>query len=431
MSAATLPPITALTPIQKRYFFDPHRFIVVTAGRRSRKTLIGTRKVILAALENPGQCYFLGAPTHQQAKAIFWSGRNSGLQRVLPLAMRWQESHSDLWVRFRNGSEIHVLGLDRPQRIEGHPWSGCQITEIDDLKSGVWGENIRPVFSDPGNEGFAILDGVPEGQGFGYEMAMLACDGVIPPTLPGIGAYAESKEYPEWCWYSWLSADVLAPAEIAAVKRELDERTYRQEYEGSFESDAGRAYYAFSTDNIREVKRGEGHQFVVGMDFNVDPMTAALCRVENDALLQWGEVWLPRSNTYEMVDHLQHIGVTAANATIYPDSTGGAESSNATKSDLAILRQAGYEVMARTVNPRQRDRLVSVNSLCRAVDGRRRYYVDPSCKHTINDLQRVQTLPDGRIDKTAEKTGLVHISDALGYAIHYLFPTRGGGVSVL
>ena len=428
MSIATLPLITALTPIQKQYFFDPHRFIVVTAGRRSRKTLIGTRKVILAALDNPGKRYFLGAPTHQQAKAIFWSGGNSGLQRVLPPAMRWQESHSDLWVGLRNGAEIHVVGLDRPQRIEGQPWDGCQITEIDDMKPGAWGANIRPLLSD--TNGFAILDGVPEGQGFGYERALYACDGVIPPTLPGIGAYGESKEDPEWCWYSWLSSDVLRPEEIAAVRRELDERTYRQEYEGSFETAAGRAYYAFSADNVRAVERGEG-PWIIGMDFNVDPMTAVLCREEKGAILQWGEVWLSRSNTYEMVDHLARLGVTPELATIYPDSTGAAETSNATKSDLSILRQNGYEVRAHAANPRQRDRLVSVNSLCRAVDGQRRYFVDPSCKRTINDLQRVQCLPDGRIDKTAEKTGLVHISDALGYAIHYLHPARGGGLGVL
>lgn len=420
--------LVGLTPIQLRYKHDPHRFIVVTAGRRSRKTLIGTDKVIRAALRNPGKRYFLGAPTHQQAKGIFWLGANSGLQHVLPPAMRYQESHSDLWVRLHNGAEIHVVGLDRPQRIEGQPWHGCQITEIDDMKPGAWGANIRPLLSD--TNGFAILDGVPEGQGFGYEKAMYACDGVIPPTLPMLGAYGESKVDPEWCWYSWHSADVLSPAEIAAVKRELDERTYRQEYEGAFESAAGRAYYAFGPENVREVKREGGH-FIIGMDFNVDPMTAVLCRVEGDTVLQWGEVWLPRSNTYEMADHLLAMGVTPANATIYPDSTGAAESSNATRSDIAILRKAGFEVLARSTNPRQRDRITAVNSLCRATDGRRRYFVDPSCRKTINDLQRVQTMPDGRLDKTQERTGLVHISDALGYPISYLFPARGGGVGVL
>ena len=52
-----------LTPVQINYYHDEHRFIIVTAGRRSRKTLIGQRKVLLEALKYENRRYFLGAPT--------------------------------------------------------------------------------------------------------------------------------------------------------------------------------------------------------------------------------------------------------------------------------------------------------------------------------------------------------------------------------
>jgi hypothetical protein len=423
MSVKVIPQLHDLTPIQKQYFADNHRFLICSAGRRSRKTLIGSRKVLIHALTNPGKRYFLGAPTRAQAKDIFWTGKFSGLQMILPRPLISSESHSDLWIRLPNGAEIHVVGLDKPQRIEGQPWDGCLITEMADVKPQAWGMNIRPALAD--TNGFAILDGVPEGRDAYYDMAVRAAGGVIPATKPLTGAYAINPEDKDWAFYSWFSADVLTAAEIEAVKGESDERTYRQEYEGSFEGEEGRAYYAFGADNLIPNAPTKPLQVHVGMDFNVDPMTAAICDVSGDTVTQYDEVYLRHSNTYEMVKHLIEVKhLDPAMTTIYPDSTGAAESSNAHLSDLAILKNAGFKIKAHPANPRQRDRLAAVNTRCRSSNGIVRFFVQHHCKKTINDLNKVQVMPDGRLDKTQKDTGLTHISDGLGYLIAYLFPIK-------
>jgi hypothetical protein len=55
--------------------------------------------------------------------------------------------------------------------------------------------------------------------------------------------------------------------------------------------------------------------------------------------------------------------------------------------------------------------------------GKRRYFANPeTCPKTINDLNRVERLPDGRENKKQEEQGLVHISSALGYLINFNFP---------
>ncbi|HBJ74692.1 MAG TPA: hypothetical protein DDY86_04045 [Syntrophaceae bacterium] len=426
-----IPQLHDLTPIQKQYYNDVHRFLVCSAGRRSRKTLIGTRKVLSAAMINAGKRYFLGAPTRTQAKDIFWTGKVSGLQMILPRPIISSESHSDLWIRLPNAAEIHVVGLDKPQRIEGQPWDGCLITEMADVKPSAWGMNIRPVLSD--TNGFAILDGVPEGRDWYYDMAVRAAGGVIPTTRPMLGAYAEDPNDSDWAFYSWFSADVLTAAEIEAVKRELDERTFRQEYEGSFEGEEGRAYYAFSSANLVDDKHVDISRIHVhvGMDFNVDPMTAVICDVSGDTVHQFDEVYLRHSNTYEMVEHLLRVKkLNPAATTIYPDSTGAADSSNATESDLKILRNAGFKIKAHPANPRQRDRLAAVNTRCMSTNGVARFFVQRHCVKTINDLNRVQSMPDGRLDKTQKDTGLTHISDGLGYLIAYLFPIKRKGAIV-
>ena len=111
-------------PIQTQLVEDPHRFKVVPAGRRSGKTERAKRYVAHAALNNPGEQYFLAAPTRDQVKKIFWSDMK--LLTFTPMFPQ-RPSESDLIIHIPNGSEIHLIGLDRPERMEGQPWTGGVI----------------------------------------------------------------------------------------------------------------------------------------------------------------------------------------------------------------------------------------------------------------------------------------------------------------
>ena len=413
------PRLIDLTSRQVDYLNDmKHRFFILPSGRRSRKTLIGKYKLILQhAFNNSNKRYFMGAPTHSQAKAIFWND----LKRYTHY-FRIDKSETELRVTLQNGTAIYVVGLDKPERIEGMPWDGCFITEMPNIKEGAWGEHIRPVLSDTG--GFAFLDGVPEGMNFYYDLALYACGGVLPKTISGQGSFAENPDDPEWCYYHWFSEDVLNPAEIDAAKMQLDERTYRQEYLGSFESYAGLAYWAFGADNLKKCAYKKEEFVHVGMDFNVNPMTATLSHVRGDDIFQFGEYYLSNSNTYEMAEEIKR-DYGSENCIIYPDSTGQAMESNATMSDLSILRKAGFTVKSRPTNPYVKDRLNAVNSKLKAGDGKPHYFINPKqCPKTVNDLNKVASTADGRIDRDQEKTGLTHISSALGYMVNYLFPIK-------
>jgi len=393
---------------------------VLPAGRRSRKTLISKRKVLLKALENPGHRYFEAAPTRAQAKSIFWND----LKRDTKI-FRKDKSDGELWIKLKNDAEIHVIGLDKPERIEGQPWNGGHISEVANIKPGAWQENIRPVLSD--TKGFCILDGVPEGRNHLYDLALYATGGTIPRTTPGRGAFSLNPHDPEWAYYSWFSSDVLDSAEIVAVRNTLDARTYRQEYEGSFEDVQGLLYWAFGKHNYSDCEYNKDEAVHVGMDFNVNPMTATFSHIRSDEVFQFGEAYLTHSNTFEMADHIKEK--FGHNVIIYPDSTGKALESNATKSDIAILEKAGFNIRAKAANPRVKDRVKSVNSLMMAADETVRYHVNPkNCPKTVNDFNRVESTDDGRENKAQESQGLVHISSALGYMIYYLFGINRGRV---
>lgn len=422
-----------LTAIQEQFKKDTTRFKIVTSGRRSRKTLLSRWQLQKYAMLHKGR-YFLGAPTHQQAKAIFWDALKYDMQMFIRYI-----NETSLKIGLINGSEIQVLGLMVGERVEGQVWHACVITEFDDIPVGVWEEHIRPVLSD--TLGWAILEGVPEGRAALYEFALKICNGSIPKTQEILGAYQKGGDYgpdddwSEWAFYTWFSSDVLTPGEIAAARATIDQRTFEQEYQGAFGSSEGQAYYSFGDHNFdRDLFRDTRKPVYVGIDFNVDPMTAVLCHVDHDKrhIEQWGEIFMQNSNTFEMADEICRVlGIESGRGvTVIPDATGSAQSSNSTVSDLAILRKNGFSVLSKAANPLQRDRLAAVNSMMKASSGEVRYHINPvPCPKTVRDFNRVQLLPDGRIDKSLEKKGIGHISDALGYLINYYFPIRQRSVT--
>jgi hypothetical protein len=415
-----------LTPIQRKYYNERHRFLVITAGRRSRKTLIGQRRVLNHCIENEEQRCFLGAPTHRQSKAIFF-------QRLLSdtRLLRRDVSRNELVVILYNDSEIHVVGMDVPDRIEGQIWNGCHLTEFGKFKESAWDENIRPALAD--TQGFAVLDGVPEGRNHYYERALYSCDAVIPKTKKIYGAYHDCEQDDEWAFLTWFSSDVLTDSEIAHAQQQLDPKTFRQEYEGSFESFLGIAYYTFSEHNIdNQLARNERYPVCVGMDFNVNPMTAVLTNVIGDSVLQFGEIYLNDSNTFEMCDELMKYVNDPSQIIVFPDSTGGSDQSNATKTDLEILEQAGFEIspLITKSNPFITDRVNSMNSLIKDRGKKTRYKINAeNCPKTINDFNKRERTDDGRLDKKQEKMGIGHITDALGYLVYANFPVLTNEIS--
>jgi len=417
------------TQIQLKYLLDrKHRFIVVTAGRRSRKTLIGSLKLLLEAMTYSNQNYFYAAPTFMQSKGIFWEKM---LARAKFLGIVQDIKISDLVLRLTNGSQITVTGLDKPERIEGRPWHGCHITEFGNLKAGAWPENIRPVLSD--TNGFAIIDGVPEGMNHYYDVVMYACDNIIPKTLPSVGAYCESKIDPQWAYYSWHSSDVLTPDEIKAAMREMDERTFRQEYEGTFEKSGGVAYYTFNENNVVNYAYSNQAETYLCWDFNVgdSPMAAILVQKHphtKDTYSAVKEFVFNDSNTEEVCQAITDFFVhnpLRGNLTVLGDYAGRRRESSASFTDYQIIEHYfknfnGYTVKTRPTRA-VKDRVASLNTLFRSAAGVTRMYVSPECKKLIEDLRRVVWKDAGtKLDQT--NPARTHASDALSYFAYNIHP---------
>ena len=402
-------------PTQLRLVEDQRRFKVVPAGRRSGKTERAKRFVIRECFRKP-MPYFFAAPTRDQVKRIYWEdAKLLGFTQSIPGV---QVSESELTIRYPHGGSISLVGLDQPQRMEGVLWGGGIIDEIGDVKAEAWPENIKPALDTedprfPGHAAWCWLIGVPEGLNHYYDLA----------------EYARTSGDPDWGLYHWVSADILSADKIAAAKRSMSPRQFRQEYEASFETAAGRVYEDYSpTNETRETI--QPHEQLWWMhDFNFTPMSSAVGVRRGDSLFIVDEIVLDsavaRQSAVEFVDKFR----SHANrrVVIYGDPAGRAGEKHGHASDYvemeSVLAANGwsFERRVKPAAPAIRDRQNAVRAKIATADGRVTLFVNPHTAPTAHKgLATVQTKKGSTFIEEVSREQ--HITTAIGYCVDYEWP---------
>jgi hypothetical protein len=413
--------------VQRAYWTSPHRFNTVPAGRRSGKTELAKRKLVLRTIKGTDFVrprFFAGAPTRDQAKRIYWDDLKAMVPRRF---MAKPPSETELTIWLVNGGEMHVIGLDKPARIEGAPWDGGILDEYANMKPGAWQENVLPALSD--RKGWCDLIGVPEGRNHYYE-----ADKKAKAFMAEFGAASE------WGSFHWVSADILPPEEIAARRLDMDPLTFQQEYEASFINFEGRAYYPFlESTHCARLDYIPSVPLAFCFDFNVDPGIAVIVQEQllpsgevGTAVI--GEVHIPRnSNTPAVCRKLiADWGHHAGRVTCYGDATGGARgTAQVAGSDWDIIRDElrptfgeRLRFLVPAANPPERSRINAVNTRLLSGAGAIRLMVDPAkAPNVVKDFEGVSLLKggSGEIDKKADPM-LTHLTDGLGYYVVREFP---------
>ena len=445
---------------QKAYLESQTRFNVVPAGRRSGKTEIAKRRVTIRTIHRcvyrhkmfPNARFFAAAPTRDQAKRIYWND----LKALIPKKyLDGKPSETQLIIYLKNDAQLHVLGMDKPERFEGSPWDGGILDEYGNMKEKAWMENIFPALAD--RKGWCDLIGVPEGRNHYYRRYKEAI----------------SDEYPDMQAHHWKSAEILDASEIEMARRMLDELSFKQEFEAEFVNFAGRAYYPFNEkEHCGKLLYNPRAPLIFCFDFNVAPGVAAVIQeqalpgvfevVPNPARFGYGkkafaeavrygdsafmrvpavgsavigEVYIPQnSNTVAVCRKLiTDWGKHQGTIHVYGDATGGSRgTAKVAGSDWDLIETLLYGHFGEDrvyfevpdSNPTERSRVNAVNTRLKTMDGSVRLMIDPDrAPHVVDDLEGVRTLEggSGEIDKKRDPA-LTHISDALGYYIAREFP---------
>lgn len=385
------------------------------AGRRSGKTEIAKRKLIRKALTCPlpdGRFIF-SAPTREQAKRIYWND----MQAMLPKAFVKKKNVTELSMTLLTGTTISIVGMDRPERIEGDPLDGIVLDEYANMKPEAWESNIRPALSTYGRPGWAMFIGVPEGRNHYWHLRNKAL------------------ERDNWDVFTWKSIEILPEDEINEARADMDPLLFAQEYEADFTNFSGACYYAFSYDKHidNSIEYDPDLPLIFCFDFNVEPGIAVVLQEQYGRTVSVGEVHIPRnSNTVAVCRRLvADWGHHKGRVEVYGDATGGARGTAKVQgSDWDLVRielrsfTPVYFIKKR--NPAERARVNAVNTRLLTADGQVRFVCGKTPKF-IECLEGVVLLEggSGEIDKRATPH-LTHMSDAVGYYVEYRFPVNVG-----
>lgn len=346
-------------------------------------------------------------PTYKQAKKVLWKP----LRKKMVL-INWaaKVNESELTIELKNGTLITLVGADNFDSLRGVGLDAAILDEFQLLDKEAWLEVIRPALSD--RQGSALFIGTPNGVGsFAHEL------------------YNKAKDPQEKNWqaftYTTIQGGNVPQEEIDQARQDLDERTFRAEYEASFETFSNACYYAFSRDENGSLKAFTNpipRQIHIGMDFNRTPLTAAIFDVSNDVIHQFDEISMNSSNTDEMVEEIRNRYPTQR-IVVYPDPSGKRQqTSSGGRSDHTILTNAGFVVKAPNRHNPVRDGINAVNSKLKSATGKRTLFIDPKCKKTIDSMEKYSYKEGTQIpDKDA---GADHFADAVRYAVDYLFPIK-------
>lgn len=391
------------------------RFPLVPAGRRSGKTERFKRFLVKQASAVPGQ-YFAAAPTHDQAKKIFWDDLKAF---SLSCSHPRRPSESDRVIYLPNGSEVHVFGLDKPQRIEGIPWKGGGIDEFADVKPDAWEANILPALNtvnptDPDYRAWCWLLGVPDGLNHYYDLCMKA----------------ESGEDPNFRVFHWKSAEILPPDVIAAMKRAMSDKQFKQEFEASFETASGRIYEDYSKDN-HTAARIEPHEQLLWMhDQNFTPLSSAVGVRRGNDLYLLDEIVLTsavsKQSALEFVEKFKNH--QNKHVLIYGDPAGQAGEKHGHASDYSdiegVLRTHGwkYTRKVKPAHPAIKDRQNAVRAKIRTADGHRSLFVNPATAPWCDKGLATVQLQEGSTFQEDQKNKYQHITTAIGYCVDVEWP---------
>ncbi len=394
------------------------RFPLVPAGRRSGKTERFKRFISKQAMKNPDELYFVAAPTHAQAKKIFWDDLKAF---TLSSTHARRPSESELKIFMPNGSEIHVIGLDKPERIEGINWTGGGIDEIADIKPDAWEAHIYPALNTvnplrPDYRAWCWLLGVPDGLNHYYDMCQLA----------------ETGTDPDYKVFHWKSSEILPDDVIAAAKRTMSTKQYKQEYEASFETASGRIYEDYSKDNHTDETIKPHEQLCWMHDQNYTPLSSAVGvrrGKNNNDLYLLDEIVLisavSRQSAEEFVE--KYKDHENKHVLVYGDPAGRAGEKHGHASDYTeiedVLRANGWKFTRKVKkkHPAIKDRQNAVRAKIKNAAGEVSLYVNPVLAPYCHKGLSTCQLKKGSTFQE-EETEYQHITTAIGYHVSVEWP---------
>ena len=187
---------------------------------------------------------------------------------------------------------------------------------------------------------------------------------------------------------------------------------------------SGSVYHYF--DRVRhhsDIVADEHEVLHVGQDFNVGGCVSTIHIIRGDKVIRVDEI--ASNNTFDVVPNIRRI-YKNNRIIMYPDASGNSGKSNATRSDIQILRDAGFTIDAPKANGRIMDRVNAVNGLL----SHDRYLINTNrCPKGTEALEQQAFDKNGMPEKFNGAATIDDYSDSMGYLIVRKYPLTKNTVS--
>lgn len=411
-----------LLPHQKLFCDDiEHRKLALVCGFGAGKTYALVSKACILAAMNVGFVSAVFEPTSPMLRDILIRSFNELLEqweipyefRVSPLPeykLIFKEGNHTILLRTiltyqrLRGQNLCAVGFDEADTVGQYDAEQAQNMALARLRSG----NVQQFY----------VSTTPEGYGYCFKTFQKEAK---PDTALIRGRTMDNPFLPEGF--------------IESLRENYPPQLINAYLLGQFTNlTTGNVYSRFSRNiHVKDKLPNYQDEFLrCGIDFNIDNTNAV--------------VGVRDGNKLVIIDELVKIHDTDALAKelirryprrrilVYPDASGGNRSTNATKTDIAILESYGFTNQSPKSNPPIKDRVSSVQALLCNGKGESRMEISSSCRALIECLE-LQSW-DEKTDLPDKQNNYDHLPDSLGYLVYrefnllYARSGRGTGIRI-
>jgi hypothetical protein len=409
------------------------RFEVVVGSRGLGKSYLAAAAALLATAELesmpssvPNKNVTLICGTHTQVLDVYVPLLNYtfGLDQL-----SYKHSASQGRWYLPNGSMVTCRSAEAIERLRG---TGQYLVIVDEMPTytipnasheSAWEAVIAPTITTRWSPERARAVGAPS-PGRGLLIAS--------PLYKDYFYELSQKEVVDDRWktrhYTYRDSPLLDRKEIEQEKRSMDKYRFAREYEASFEDAGARVFFSFERKkhvkvDLEPIEKNETVH--VSIDFNVMKNCSAFHVVRGGQIFTFDESE-GTANTEELAKLIKSK-FPSNKVVCYPDPSGRARktSSPVGQTDFSILRDSGFEVLARPKAPPIVDSVNAVNRLFENANGEANWFVTPNCSGFIKSMERtvwLENRPDSAmIDKTMD---VEHFGDGARYFAEYMFPVQ-------
>lgn len=398
-----------LTKPQTEFFTSKAKYPAFVGGFGSGKSETLAQRAIADAAHSASALIGIYAPSYDLLKLVNM-GRIEAKLHEHGIRHKVNGQDKAIYTSHPGFGDFIFRSMDAPERIVAYETFTAHADELDTLKTDharhAWNQIIarnRQTLSDrPEAKNRAAAYTTPEGFRFTH-------DRWVTNATPDYQIYRAPT----------YSNPFLPPDYIDGLKASYPAALIDAYIEGQFVNlTSGTVYNAYdrvANSSRQQIKEGE--PLYIGQDFNVGDMASVIIVRRADGFHVVGQM-VGIYDTPSLIETIKdkYAGHRIA---IYPDASGGSRKTvNASTSDIAMLRQAGFRVVVDASNPAVRDRIVSVNS---AFQHGKLWVNELTAPDVAKCLEQQAYGKNGEPDKEG---GFDHLNDAAGYFVAKEMPVR-------